>query len=298
VADVVLPGNPTRLDYQALDPRRNLLFIAHLVDGQVIVVDTSSRHVVTTIPNVSRVHGVIVVPQLSMVYASATGTNEVVGIDESSFKITARMPGGKYPDGMAFDPVTGHLFVSDELGRTETVLDTKTYRRLATIDLGGEAGNTQYDPVSKHMFVNVQTLGELFEIDTTTNTVVGRTTLPGCESNHGLLIDAGNRRAFVACADNAKLLSIDMHTMKVISTWKVGDDPDVLALDPKARRLYVAAESGILAIFSDRERVTPLALGYLAASAHTVVVDPQTHLVYFPLEYMTGKPLLWIMKPR
>jgi hypothetical protein len=31
--------------------------------------------------------------------------------------------------------------------------------------------------------------------------------------------------------------------------------------------------------------------------AHTVAVDPRTHLVYFPLEDVGGKPVLRIMKP-
>jgi hypothetical protein len=31
--------------------------------------------------------------------------------------------------------------------------------------------------------------------------------------------------------------------------------------------------------------------------AHTVGVDPETHLVYFPLQNMDGHPLLRIMKP-
>jgi hypothetical protein len=31
--------------------------------------------------------------------------------------------------------------------------------------------------------------------------------------------------------------------------------------------------------------------------AHTVSVDPDTHLVYFPLENIGGHPILRIMKP-
>jgi hypothetical protein len=31
--------------------------------------------------------------------------------------------------------------------------------------------------------------------------------------------------------------------------------------------------------------------------AHTVSVDPKTHLVYFPLENISGHPLLRIMRP-
>jgi hypothetical protein len=31
--------------------------------------------------------------------------------------------------------------------------------------------------------------------------------------------------------------------------------------------------------------------------AHTVCVDPETHLVYIPLENIDGHPILRIMKP-
>jgi hypothetical protein len=35
----------------------------------------------------------------------------------------------------------------------------------------------------------------------------------------------------------------------------------------------------------------------LADNAHSVAVDPRTHLVYFPLENVNGKPILRIMRP-
>lgn len=297
VTDIALPGSATRLDYQTLDARRGLLFIAHLGNSQVIVVNTQTRQVVTTVANVSRVHGVLVVPQLNTVYASATGTNEVVAIDESTLRIKARMPGGVYPDGLAFDPDNQRLFVSDEHGDTETVIDTKTNARIATISLGGDVGNTQYDPVSHHIFVNVQSLGKLFEIDPSTDRVLRRFPLAGCEGAHGLLIDSARHRAFIACEDNATLVWLDMRNMRVIQEWKIGPNPDVLALDPITRRLYVAAESGVVSIFSDDAVVTRVAQGYLAPAAHTVALDPFTHLVYFPLERIDGAPYLRVMRP-
>jgi DNA-binding beta-propeller fold protein YncE len=199
---------------------------------------------------------------------------------------------------MAYDPTTRHVFVSDERGRTETVVDTQTNRRIATIPLGGEVGNSQYDSVSHHIFVNVQTLGQLIEIDPATNTIVGRTSLQGCTGNHGLLIDAKNRRAFIACEDNATFLWLDMKTMHVVQSWRIGADPDVLALDPQKQRLYIAAESGTVSIFSDGTQVTRVAQAFLAPAAHTVAVDPDTHLVYFPLENIGGKPVLRILAPR
>jgi DNA-binding beta-propeller fold protein YncE len=123
VADIPLGGHTTRLDYASYDPGRHLLFIAHLGDSAVIAFDTQTQRVVSRIANVSKVHGVVVIPELGEVYASATGTNEVVAIDETSLKIIARMPGGVYPDGMAYAPQVHKLYVSDEHGDTDTVID-------------------------------------------------------------------------------------------------------------------------------------------------------------------------------
>jgi DNA-binding beta-propeller fold protein YncE len=238
------------------------------------------------------------VPALHTVYASATGTDEVVAIDESTFHVKARMPGGVYPDGIAFDPVHRRLFVSDEHGPTDTVIDAEKNRTIATIPLGGEAGNTQYDPASGHVFVNVQTLDKLVEIDPATNKILRRIDLPGCSGNHGLLIDARSRTAFIACEDNAAFVWLDMRTMHLRGTWSVGQDPDVLAADNERGRIYVAAESGVVAIFSAGRDVRRIAEGFFAPEAHTVAVDPQTHDIYFPLENISGRPVLRIARER
>jgi DNA-binding beta-propeller fold protein YncE len=298
IVDISLSGNATRLDYQSFDASRHMLFIAHMGDGAVIAVDTQRRRVVATIPNISNVHGVLAVPVLHTVFASATGTNEIVGIDESTFKITGRWKTGAYPDGIAFEPRTRHVFVSNERGGTDTVIDLRHSLDVATIPLGGEVGNTQYDAASGHIFANAEGLGALVEIDPSNNRVLRRTPLTGCRGNHGLLIDARRRRAFIACEDNATLLWIDLRTMRTAARWHTGENPDVLALDSKNERLYAASESGIVAIFSAGARPAPIARGFLAAGAHTVAIDPSTHVLYVPLENVGGHPVLRLMAPQ
>lgn len=299
VADVPLPGRPTtRWDYASLDPERHLLFLAHLGDSAVVVFDTQSRKVVATIPDISRVHGVLAVPALGRVYASATGSNELVVIDENTLKVIARAPAGMYPDGIAYAPGVNKLFVSDETGGTDTVIDAATHRRIATVPLGGEVGNTQYDPGSRHIFANVQTRDDLVEIDPVSNKLIARHPLPGAQGNHGLLIDPQDRFAFIACEGNDKLLVLDMRTMHVIATFGVGHDPDVLAFDDHLGLLYVASESGVVSLFKVSGRtVEKLGEGRLGPNAHSVAVDARTHRAYFPLENLHGKPLLRITMP-
>ena len=112
-------------------------------------------------------------------------------------------------------------------------------------------------------------------------------------------VDAPRRLAFVACDGNAKLRTLNLRTMRFTGTFDVGSSPDVLALDASKRRLYVSAESGVVAVFAETATsARPLGRAFLATEAHSVAVDPATHLVYFPLQSgSTGGPQLLIMRP-
>jgi len=294
IADVPLAGGSSRLDYESLDERTGLLFIAHLGAGIVSVFDTKTQRIVANIPHIAGVHGVLAVPALGRVYASATDDNQVAVIDERTLRVIARIPGGDYPDGLADDPVAHTIFVSDETGGTDTVIDTRTNRRVATIPLGGEAGNTQYDPVSGRMVVDVQTRDELVAIDPKTTRIVAHYALPpSCQHDHGLLIDASHRLAFIACDGNATLLVFDLRAARVTAVQSVGADPDVLAFDTAVRRLYVATESGSVSVFDERGRtVRKVAEGFVATEAHVIAVDPRTHRLYLPLQNVDGRPVL------
>jgi len=77
----------------------------------------------------------------------------------------------------------------------------------------------------------------------------------------------------------------------------VGDGPDVLALDPSLHRLYVASESGTLAVLDAGTRVRRLTMGNAGPNAHSVSADPATHLVYLPLTDVGGHPVLRELLP-
>jgi DNA-binding beta-propeller fold protein YncE len=138
----------------------------------------------------------------------------------------------------------------------------------------------------------------LVVVDPSRDTVVERDPLPGCEGAHGVQVDAAERhRVFVACEGNARLAVLDLTTRKVTGVMAVGSGPDVLALDPGLHRLYVASESGTLAVFDVGSRVRALGTGYAGPNAHSVSADPDTHLVYLPLTDVGGHPVLRELAP-
>lgn len=298
VQDVPLPGGSTRLDYQVIDPAAKRLYITHLGDGTVHVLDLAGPSVVATIDGVSSVHGIALAPDRRRVLASASGTDEAVIIDAGTLAIAGRVPTGHTPDGIAYDPAHGKAYVSNEHDHVETVIDVATGTSAGSIDIGGEAGNTVFDPVSGNIMINVQSTSQLITIDTATNQVTGRISVTGCDSNHGLYIDGADRLGFVACEGNAKLLVVDLDSQQTTARFDVGQGPDVLAYDTGQHRLYVASESGIVSVLDVQGKaVHELANARLADGAHTVTVDQATHRVYFPLENVDGKPVLRVMEP-
>jgi DNA-binding beta-propeller fold protein YncE len=297
VADVPMSGPAVRFDYQSLDAEHGRLYIAHMNADQLVVFDTQKRLVVATLDGFRRVHGVIAVPEIDRVFASATGEHQVAAVDMKTLKTVAMAGPINYPDGLAYSPATKRVFVSDEHGSVDAVVDASTNKILTSIPLGGYAGNTVNDPASGQILVAVHGANELVAIDPAEMKIIGRYPLPGVKNPHGIALDVSNHLAFIAGEENHSLGVFDLKTMKLLSVHQVGDDPDVLAFDPGLKRLYVSAESGTVSVFQETDHDLRLLSQFNMPHAHTVSVDPKSHLTYFPLENVEGHTLLRIMKP-
>jgi DNA-binding beta-propeller fold protein YncE len=297
VADIPMPGPAVRFDYQCLDVEHGRLYISHMNANQLVVFDTQKRQVIANLDGFSRVHGVIAVPEIDRVFASATGDHQMVAVDMNTLKIVGTAGPINYPDGLAYSPATKRVFISDEHGGVDAVVDAETNRLITSIPLGGGAGNTVYDAGSGRMLIAVHGVNELVSIDPAAMKIVGRYKLPGIENPHGIALDQANRLAFIAGEENHSLAVFDLNTMKLLTVHQVGEDPDVLAFDPGLGRLYVSAESGAVSVFEESARDLRQIGQLYMPHAHTVSVDPKSHLVYFPLENVDGHPLLRIMQP-
>ena len=298
VADIPLPGSAYRFDYQSFEPARGRLFMSHMGAGRLVVFDVRSGRVIANLDGFPAVTGVLAVPAEHRAYGSATGDHAVVVVDDSALKIVARVPGPTFPDGIAYAPEERRVFVSDEAGRRDFVIDAAKNTVVARVELGGEAGNTQYDSGSHCIFVAVQTANQIAVIDPVSTEIVRRVTLDrAVRYPHGVYIDAPHRVAFIAGQESATLGVLDLRSLELRQVLPIGNDPDVLAFDPTLRRLYVAAESGVVAVFQQGDSALTQLGWYRAPRAHSVAVDPGTHRVYLPLANVDGHPVLRVLIP-
>jgi DNA-binding beta-propeller fold protein YncE len=319
VGDFSLGASVNRMDYQSIDPVARRLYIAKMGGGQLLVFDIEKNVLLAQLDGFPKVTGVLVVPELNKVYASAPGSGvlssfsvglgmagmssgrgDLVVTDTRSLKELARVRAGVFPDGIAYDSRHRRIFVSDELGSAITAVDAVTDKFVARIDTGGEVGNVRYDPASGYLFVPVQSRNELAKVDPAKESITAHYPLAGCEHPHGFIVAPKGGVGYIACDENDRLVTIDLATGHILNRQPVAHDPDVLAIDPSENRLYVAAESGNLSTYNIAAPAQPVSLGdvFIARNAHTVAVDEASHRLFFALSEQNGHAVLRVLVPR
>ncbi len=299
IRDIPLPGKATRLDYIAIDPKKRRLLIAHLGDSSLLVFSLVHRNVIKEIHKIPKIHGVISVPEKNAIFATATGVDKLFEISSKTLKVTQTFPSGHHPDGLAFDAQDNKVFISDETGHAITAVGTGSRRSISTIDLPGEVGNTRASLKDSLIYSTVSgEKGDMVAvIDPKRMKIIRKIPVDeGCKP-HGERITPDGKQIFILCQEKATLLIMDLPSGKIQDRFPVGTDPDVLSLDPKRGHLVVASEAGIVSVFRNISgKWEKAGEQYVAYRAHTVAVDPETGLVYLPLQDVKGKPVLRIMK--
>jgi len=93
VARVVLPGTSTRFDYADIYAPAHALFLAQLGSSRLLEIDTTTRRVLRVTDGLADIHGVLVVPALHRVFATATGrTSSSRSTRRSAARCTGHRP--------------------------------------------------------------------------------------------------------------------------------------------------------------------------------------------------------------
>jgi YVTN family beta-propeller protein len=215
------------------------------------------------------------------------------------------------------------------------VIDVLTNQFVAAITLGldqwgDDIGHLQYDPILHRLFVAVQPhpqpappaptpasgsatpppapvvlpSAQFDTIDPVSLQVLNHLTLTdthACSDPHGLVIDAAQNVAFTACEASHTLMMINLQTMKLYGPWPTVLKPDILRLDLSLHRLYMPGGTGV-SIFDEHAASTGTIkkLGDFVvvkgSTSHTMSVDPNTHVLYFPIQDEQNRPVLRIMQ--
>jgi DNA-binding beta-propeller fold protein YncE len=256
---------------------------------------------VKVLPNIPVARGVVVGPEVNRIFVTSS-PNQLVIIDSGSLNEIGRVTTGSGPDGDGWDPVHQIVAVSDQHDGAVSLIGGAGSGARTQVPLGVETGNVVFDAKRGWFWASVVGANppdQLAAIDPVNATVVKRIDLPGCKGAHGLRLHPDGSSAFVACEDNNMVARVQLDGSPSLVTAATGSGPDVLSIDPSLGWLYIAAESGDLAVFDiGKPGLVSIDTEHVGDNAHSVAVDPASHKVFFPLmSGPSGSPVLRIMTP-
>lgn len=280
VIAIPVPFRLTRpfIDYLAVGGSR--LYAGYASHGIVGVIDTTANRTIVTVGGLGRVHGIALVPDRNLGFASSSGNDSVEVFDLVDNKLLKRIPAGDGPDAIIYDAKLHLVYVSNHAGKTGTLIDPAMQTVIATIPLGGEPEYAQADPETGLIFQNLEDTSEVAVIDPQKQAVIKRYPLEPGKGPTGLAFDASDRRLFSTC--RSKLIVLNADTGAVVGVLPIGAGTDGAAYDAGLHRIYTANAIGSMTVIqqdsTNRYRVlenAPTRFG-----GHSLVVDPATHRIY------------------
>jgi hypothetical protein len=302
-------------------------------DGNIVVFNTQLNKVVGLI-NVPQAAGIIVAPDLGKVFIGDVNGGIIYVVSEKSpFNTIAKiqLDPNDGPDATEYDPIDHRIFVADPgvaispdnanialKNQNVAVIDAITNKLITKIPLGlhppfgDDVGHIQFDPVTHRVFVVTlplqdQNLGLLAKppsflaaIDPVTLKVVSHIKLPDqCLAPHGMVVDAQQREAFVACVGSNMLARVDLQTMQAFpgTLLSVAYNPDIVRLDRSLHLLFVGCAGGISIFDISGRGLKKLGDYFLGGgSHHTIAIDEATQLIYLPQPSVGDRPILRVIK--
>jgi YVTN family beta-propeller protein len=262
---------------QATAQAAQYAYVANLNYGNItadelVVLDTATNTIATTIPLGQWPWDMAVNPALGVVYVDIyTGEPPIPGnievINGLTNQIIGDIPGtGPNPRHAVVNSAGTRLYVQGE-NATISVIDTATYTVVATIPGSGYAG-LALNPAGTRLYEldgvygNCCGPGLVKVIDTATNTVIG-SPIPVGALPQSIAVDPTGTHAYVVNSADGTISVIDTATNTVASTIQVSIDnesafPEQILFSATGTRAYIKT------------------LGVLGASSQLAVMDTAT----------------------
>src|SRR5215469_10742353 len=272
------PGGMEYWDYITFDPAARHLYISH--NTEVKVVDADSGAIVGSIPDLKRVHGIALVPELSRGFLSDGGADEAVMFDMKTLRVTGHIKTGGNPDCIIYDSASKHVFTFNGKTNDASVIDPRSATVVATIPMGGRPEYAVTDGQGT-IYDNIEDKNELVAIDTHTNTVKARWPIAPADGATAIDLDVQHHRLFIG-GRNKVLAIMNVDSGKIVQTFPIGAGVDTNIFDPDSGSLFVAVREGILHVFHEDspDKFSLVEEAKTEFGARNMALDPKTSTLF------------------
>ena len=273
----VPPHQAGGFDHGDVHSASGRVFVAHTAFGQVEILDGEEGRHERIVPDCPEASGVLYAPEVDWMFAAARGSGQILVLTASG-DLVRTVTVGTRPNGMAWDPDRRRLLVADVQDNQARIVDPVTGKILVTTQLPGRPRWCAYDRPGDRFWVNIREPAQLVAIAADTGILTASVPVAGV-GPHGLALDQEAGRLYVAC-DSGDLVVLDWASGATLAGVPIAGEPDVLWLNSRRRRLYVAIGTpGVLQVL-DLQRLHIVEEMPTEEGAKTFTFDEQRQRLY------------------
>jgi DNA-binding beta-propeller fold protein YncE len=289
IGTVVLPPHRAAGGFDHASVFADRLYVAHTINDAVEVVDLEGRVHERTLEGFPGVAGVAIRDEDRLLVATCkrAGHVGVAALDEPTR--IRRIPVGDRPNGLALGTRRGVALaacVGDPGTPSMAIVDLDRGEVVASMAVPGRTRWTVYDPAAGCFYVNISAPPQILVVSAAPPFRVLRSIPIPVAGPHGLDQDA--RRGLLHCAcDAGAVVTVEAASGRVVAQVPIAGAPDVVFLNPRRDRLYVAVgDPGVLqSVDTAGARVVETiptgkgahTFGFDAGREHVYVLVPGTH---------------------
>ncbi len=196
---IVLPSHASGgFDHGDVHLATGRVFVAHTALGTVDVIDGARGLHSATVPGCPEASGVLCAQDEALVFAAARGAGKILVIEAASSRVTTAVTVGPRPNGLAWDPRRKRLLVADVLDLRARLADPHSRHVVKEAQLPGRPRWCVYDPRGDRFLINIRDPACVVAL-TADSLATQATWTVRWAGPHGLDLDQGGSRAFVAC---------------------------------------------------------------------------------------------------
>lgn len=215
VVDAIIDTNTP--SYVAITPDGSYAYVSNFGANEVIVIDTATNVVTTTISgSFNSPFGIAFTPDGTTAYVCNRDGDNVAVIDVETNVVTTLIAVGSSPRTCAVLPNGSYLYVTNASSNTVSVIDTSTNTVVGTISVGSTPNGIVILPNGDFAYVSNNGDNTVSVIATATNTVVA--TISVGNNPRFLCASADGSMVYVPNQDSQNISFIDTNDNLVTST--------------------------------------------------------------------------------
>lgn len=216
------------------------LWVTHLANGRVSVIDTDSRKPVASIYTGIRAHVVALTNNNKHAWVANITDNTISIIDTSIYRILGTIPVSNGPMGIAFSRDGKFAYVSTQ-DKIVNVIDTTAHQVIKQIPVGSNPHFLTLGPDGRIWGTNTGS-NDIYVIDPATNEIAGTIEVgPAPQQIAFALKGTAGPNAYVTVTGLNKIVVVDATTptLSIREQIDVGEGPNGIWANAVGTRIYV-----------------------------------------------------------